>query len=80
MKKFKVVDGREKYRKDPDCEVMHDNNKAFVVNKHTTDNQGNTTNRLLILNPRKFQGERIVDEQEAIVLILKGSEVKEIKE
>ena len=50
----------------------------FAVNQQTTDDQGNKTTRVLILNPRKFQEERIVDEHEATLLILKGITVEEI--
>jgi hypothetical protein len=51
----------------------------FAVNQQTTDDQGNKTTRVLILNPRKFQEERTVDEHEATLLILKGITVEEIK-
>ena len=78
MKQYKVIDARNKYRDDPDCEIKCDNEKTFAVNQQTTDDQGNKTIRVLILNPRKFQEERIVDEHEATLLILKGIEVEEI--
>lgn len=78
MKKYKVVDHRNRYRNDPECEIKNDDDKAFMIEKKETDDQGNTTHRLIVLNPRKFQEERIVDEQEAIILKLKGVEVKEI--
>jgi hypothetical protein len=52
---------------------------VFAVNQQTTDDQGNKTIRVLILNPSKFQEERIIDEEEATLLILKGIKVKEIK-
>ena len=50
----------------------------FAVNQQTIDDQGNKNTRVIILNPRKFQEERIVDEQEATLLILKGIKVEEI--
>jgi hypothetical protein len=78
MKQYKVVDDRNMYRNDPTCEIRHDNEKAFVMNKTETDDQGNKINRTLILNPRKFQEERVVDEQEAILLMLKGVKVEEL--
>ena len=78
MKSYKVIDDRNRYRRDPNCEIKHDNEKLFVINQQTTDDQGNTTTRVVILNPRKFQEERIVDEQEATLLILKGIKVEEI--
>lgn len=78
MKQYKVIDSRNCYRNDPLCEIRHDNEKVFSVNQQTTDDQGNKTTRVLILNPNKFQEERIVDEQEATLLILKGIKVEEI--
>jgi hypothetical protein len=78
MKRYKVIDDRNRYRDDPNCEIRHDTEKVFSVNQQTTDDQGNKTIRVLILNPRKFQEERIVDEQEATLLILKGINVVEI--
>jgi hypothetical protein len=78
MKRYKVVDGRNRYRQDPMCEIRKDNEKVFAVNKQTVDAQGHTNTNVLILNPKKFQEERIVDEQEATLLILKGIEVEEI--
>ena len=78
MKRYKVIDDRNRYRDDPDCEIRHDNEKIFAVNQQTTDDQGNKTIRVLILNPSKFQEERIVDEHEATLLILKGINVVEI--
>ena len=79
MKQYKVVDDRNKYRNDPTCEIRHDNEKVFVIHKTETDDQGHTTNRIMILNPQKFQEERIVDEQEAALLILKGIKVVEVE-
>ena len=78
MKRYKVIDDRNRYRNDPNCEIRHDNEKVFSVNQQTTDDQGNKTTRVIILNSRKFQEERIVDEQEATLLILKGIKVEEI--
>jgi hypothetical protein len=79
MKRYKVIDDRNRYRDDPNCEIRHDNEKMFVVNQQTTDDQGNKkTIRVVILNARKFQEERIVDEHEATLLILKGITVVEI--
>jgi len=79
MKQYKVVDDRNTYRTDPTCKIRHDNKKVFVVNKIETDDQGHITNRIMILNPQKFQEERIVDEQEAALLILKGIKVVEVE-
>jgi hypothetical protein len=79
MKQYRVIDSRNRYRNDPNCEIKRDNEKVFAVNQQTTDNQGNTTIRVVILNPSKFQEERIIDEEEATLLILKGIEVEEIK-
>jgi hypothetical protein len=79
MKKYKVIDGRNRYRNDPECEIRHDTEKVFSVNQQTTDDQGNKTIRVVILNPSKFQEERTVDEHEATLLILKGITVEEIK-
>jgi hypothetical protein len=78
IKRYKVIDGRNRYRNDPLCEITHDNEKMFAVNQQTTDDQGNKSTRVVILNPRKFQEERIVDEHEATLLILKGITVEEI--
>ena len=78
MRQYKVIDDRNRYRNDPNCEIRHDNEKMFSVNQQTTDDQGNKTTRVIILNSRKFQEERIVDEQEATLLILKGIKVEEI--
>ena len=79
MKRYKVIDDRNRYRDDPNCEIRHDNEKMFSVNQQTTDAQGNKTTRVLILNPSKFQEERIIDEEEATLLILKGIKVEEIE-
>ena len=79
MIKFKVVDQRNQYREDPNCEITHDNENSFVVKKTEIDSQGNKICRVLMLNPSKFQEERIVDEQEATVLMLKGIKVVEVK-
>ena len=79
MRQYKVIDDRNRYRNDPNCEIRHDNENVFSVNQQTMDDQGNTTTRVLILNPRKFQEERIVDEQEAILLMLKGIQVNKIE-
>ena len=79
MKRYKVIDSRNRYRDDPLCEITHDNEKIFAVNQQTTDDQGNKSTRVVILNPRKFQEERIVDEHEATLLILKGITVEEIR-
>ena len=46
------------------------------MNKIKTDEQGNITKRVIILNPRKFQNERIVDEKEATFLILTNPLIK----
>jgi hypothetical protein len=78
MRQYKVVDYRNRYRNDPTCEIKHDTEKAFVVDKHKIDDQGNTHIRTMILNPRVFHEERIVNEQEAILLILKGIKVEEV--
>jgi hypothetical protein len=78
VKRYKVIDGRNRYRNDPNCEIRHDTEKVFAVNQQTTDDQGNKTIRVVILNARKFQEERIVDEHEATLLILKGITVEEI--
>ena len=79
MRQYKVIDSRNRYRNDPNCEIKRDNEKVFAVNQQTTDNQGNTTIRVVILNPSKFQEERIIDEEDATLLILKGIKVEEIK-
>ena len=76
MKKYKVIDDRNIYRNDPTCEITHDTENNFVMNKIKTDDQGNITKRVIILNPRKFQNERIVDEKEATLLILKNTNIK----
>ena len=76
MKKYKVIDDRNIYRNDPTCEITHDTESKFVINKIETDDQGNITKRVIILNPRKFQNERIVDEKEATLLILKNPLIK----
>ena len=78
MKRYKVIDDRNRYRNDPNCEIKSDNEKVFAVNQQTIDDQGNKNTRVIILNPRKFQEERIVDEQEATLLMLKGIQVEEI--
>ena len=79
MKKYKVIDDRNIYRNDPLCEIRQDNEKVFSVNKQRVDDQGHTTTHVIILNPRKFQEERTVDEDEAILLMLKGIKVVEIE-
>jgi hypothetical protein len=79
VKKYKVIDDRNIYRNDPLCEIRQDNEKVFAVNKQRVDDQGHTTTHVIILNPRKFQEERTVDEDEAILLMLKGIKVVEIE-
>ena len=79
MKRYKVIDGRNRYRQDPMCEIRKDNEKVFSVHKQTVDAQGHTNTSVLILNPKKFQEERLVDETEATLLILKGIKVLELK-
>jgi hypothetical protein len=74
MRLFKVIDSRDQYRNDLKCEIIHDNEKLFVVK----DNRDDNISRTLILNPMKFQEEKIVDEKEAILLMLKGVKVEEI--
>ena len=76
MKKYKVIDDRNIYRNDSTCEITHDTESGFVMNKIKTDDQGNITKRVIILNPRNFQNERIVDEKEATLLILKNTNIK----
>jgi hypothetical protein len=76
IKKYKVIDGRNRWRNDPTCKVMHDSEKKFVVDKLETDDQGNTVHRFIILNPQTFQEERIVDKKEAALLILKNNNIK----
>jgi hypothetical protein len=55
---------------------MTDDETKFVVRKEETDTKGNKIQRVIILNPRKFYDERVVDEQEAILLTLKNIPVK----
>jgi len=80
MKKYKVVDLRIQFRNDPACLITEDNEEKFVVRKQEKDEHGNTVQRFIILNPRGFQEERFVDEQEAIILKLKGIKIEEIKD
>ena len=80
MKKYKVIDDRNRYRNDPNCKVKQDTEKVFYFQKTETDDKGNKTEKMIILNPKHFQEERIVDEKEAVVLMLKGVEVEEIVE
>ena len=77
MKQYKVVDGRNAYRNDPNCEIIRDNDKGFAVNKRETNENG-TYLKVIELNPRKFQQERIVNEDEALILMLKGIKVEEV--
>ena len=77
MKQYKVVDGRNAFRNNPDCEIKKDDDKGFVVNKRETNENG-TYIRVIMLNPRKFQQERIVNEDEALILMLKGIKVEEV--
>ena len=79
-KQYRVIDDRNRYRNDPNYKVKQDTEKVFYFQKTETDDKGNKTERTIILNPNKFQEERIVDEQEAIILILKGVKVEEIVE
>lgn len=79
MKKYKVIDHRNRYRNDPTCEIMHDSEEQFVVSKQETDDQGNITKRVIVLNPNKFQEERIVWGNEVTLLMLKGIELEEVK-
>jgi len=75
MKKFKVIDGRDHYRNNPKFIVRQDNEKLFSVNEIDDDNN---IVKMIMLNPNKFQNERIVDEKEATWLMLKGIKVVEI--
>ena len=75
MKKFKVIDGRDYYRNNPKFIVRKDNEKLFSVNEIDDDNN---IVKMIMLNPNKFQNERIVDEKEATWLMLKGIKVVEI--
>jgi hypothetical protein len=58
---------------------MHDSEEQFVVSKQETDDQGNITKRVIVLNPNKFQEERIVWGNEVTLLMLKGIELEEVK-
>jgi len=78
MKQYKVVDHRNRYRNNPSCEIISDNEKMFSIRKHETDDQGNKNIHAMILNPRHFHEERIVDEPEAVLLMLKGVRVEEV--
>lgn len=78
MKQYKVIDGRDRYRNDPDrYEIKRDDDKAFYL---VDKGESGEETKVVILNPRKFQEERIVDEKEAMSLILKGVKVEEVKE
>lgn len=72
MTQYKVIDIRVKYRNNPDIEILQDNEKMFSF-------RNKKTNGFMILNPSKFQQERIVDEKEATLLILKGVDLNLIK-
>jgi hypothetical protein len=72
MKQYKVIDPRRKYRDDNQYHILADNKKKFIF-------INSKNHRISGLNPRKFQEERIVDEQEATLLILKGIQLEEIK-
>jgi len=52
----------------------------FVVRKYETDSQGNRKPNIIVLNPKKFQEEKVIEEEEAVFQILKGNNVKEIKQ
>ena len=74
MKKYIVLDSRNIYRRNPNCEIIHDTDTMFVVKKKDVDGQ----DRVIMLNPRYFYEERIVDEQEALMLMIKGAPVQEV--
>ena len=77
MKKYKVIDIRNLYRNDSTrYEIKHDDDTAFYL---VDKGESGEETRMMILNPRKFEEERIVDEQEAAILMLKGIMVEEIK-
>ena len=80
MKKYKIVDNREAFRNNPDCDIVRDDDSMFVVRKYETDSQGNRKPNIIVLNPRKFQEEKVIEEEEAVFQILKGNNVKEIKQ
>lgn len=76
MKQYKVIDERNRYRNDPDrYEIKRDDDKAFYL---VDKGESGEETRIMILNPLKFQEERIVDEKEAAILILKGVKVEEV--
>lgn len=75
MKQYKVVDGRNQYRNNPDrYEIKRDDDQAFYL---IDKGESGEETKMIILNPRKFQEERMVDEKEAAILILKGVKVEE---
>lgn len=77
MKQYKVVDDRNRYRNNPErYEIKRDDDRAFYLVDKGED--GTATN-MMILNPRTFEEERIVDEEEATILMLKGIKVEELK-
>lgn len=77
MKHYKVVDDRNYYRNKPNYEITHDTENSFIVVETATNDNGKFK-RVLVLNPKQFQEERIVDEAEAIVLKLQGIKVVEV--
>ena len=78
MKKYKVIDVRNRYRNNPSrYEIKRDDDKAFYL---VDKGENGEETKMMILNPRKFEEERIVDEQEATILMLKGITVEAIDE
>lgn len=80
MRQYKVIDRRNWYRNSPAYEIVEDNEKMFVVKQWTGVNAGTPTFKTIVLNPQKFQEERIVDEHEAILLMLKDVKVEEVND
>jgi hypothetical protein len=75
MKQYKVVDERNYYRDNPRYDIIEDSERMFSLR----DLEGETRKGLLILNTKKFQKERVVDEHEALLLMIQGIKLEEIK-
>ena len=75
MKQYKVVDERNYYRDNPRYDIIEDSERMFSLR----DLEGETRKGLLILNTKKFQKERIVDEHKALLLMIQGIKLEEIK-
>jgi hypothetical protein len=69
---YKVVDKRNCIRNNESYEIRKDNEQIFSF-------RDKETGVLTVLNSKHFQEERIIDEEEALVLAIKGIQLEKVK-